>query len=246
MEYKNFKFEIKEIKAEDDNFFRFKGAASTFEDMDRGQDIIENGSFLKSLKKIKPVLLWQHKMSEPLGVLDEIREESKILYVEGRMPKNDDFVLKRVIPQIEIGSIVSMSIGFDIVVSEYDYKTEIRRIKQLDLYEISLVSVPMNPNATISSFKSKEEIKTKYSNLYKKDDKNINLNVIFDNFNNLKDVSSFLKDFGFSNNETNSLMHNLKKVIDTKVDTNSFIPIKVAKEIAELSKHIRKKYEIHS
>ena len=53
---------------------------------DLGNDVIEQGAFMRTLKRKKPhqiKLLYQHKTDMPIGVFDEIREDSKGLYVKG-------------------------------------------------------------------------------------------------------------------------------------------------------------------
>lgn len=150
-------FEVKEV-SEDDDFYYFKGYGSTFGNVDRGGDVVVQGAFKQTLMKQAPVLLWQHDRGEPLGVFAEIHEDSKGLYLEGKMPKNDTFVSGRVYPQLKTGSIKSMSIGYS--VDQYEIVDGITYLKELTLWEVSLVTFPMNPLATVDSVKSIDEIKT--------------------------------------------------------------------------------------
>lgn len=152
-EYKSFNFEIKNYRNEEEYFY-FEGYASTFGNVDLGNDVIEKGAFTETLKKDKFKILWQHKMIEPIGMPIKAYEDEKGLYIEAKLPKDDDFVRGRVIPQMKCGTIDSMSIGF--IVKEDDYKDKVRFIKSLDLFEVSLVSMPMNPRAMVSSFKSED------------------------------------------------------------------------------------------
>ena len=143
-----------EIKSIDDDkdFFQFEGHASTFGNVDLGDDVIERGAFTESLKKRMPKLLWQHDMREPLGIFIEAFEDAKGLFVRGKMPKDDKFVSERVIPQMKIGSITSMSIGFS--VNDFELKDGIRILKALNLFEASLVTFPMNEQATVTGMKA--------------------------------------------------------------------------------------------
>jgi HK97 family phage prohead protease len=155
LEYKNLPFEIKQTES-DDNFFFFQGHAAVFNTIDRGGDRILPGAFKESLENIPVKILWQHKTSEPLGVPVEIREDAKGLFVRGKMPKNDDLVKGRVVPQMEVGSVDSLSIGFltkERVWREVD-GVDIRDIVKVDLFEFSPVSIPMNPDALITSLKT--------------------------------------------------------------------------------------------
>ena len=150
-------FEVKQVK-EDEDFFYFSGYGSTFGNIDRGDDVIEKGAFVESLKNEMPKLLWQHKMSEPLGIFTNAFEDDRGLFVTGKMPKSDDFVRGRVIPQIKVGSISSMSIGFSIPSDGAEIRKmesgSVRFIKKVNLFEISLVTIPMNTEADITGFKS--------------------------------------------------------------------------------------------
>lgn len=155
--YKEFKFEVKQVDDEDTEFFRFEGLASTFGNIDRGGDTVERGAFADSLREMMPVILWQHRSQEPLGVPEAIFENDEGLVLKGVMPKSDDFVRGRVIPQMKIKSIKSLSIGFNIIEDEMkklDDGRTIRIIKKAQLWEVSLVTFPMDPKAVITNQKT--------------------------------------------------------------------------------------------
>jgi len=145
-------FEIKSMHDEDEKFFVFEGLASTFGNVDLGDDVVVKGAFEKSLKERTPVILWQHNTSEPIGMPTEIFETNEGLFLNARMPKDDDLVRGRVMPQMRVGSIRKMSIGFNTVDSENDGR--VRSLKELDLWEVSLVTFPMNTSADVTAFKS--------------------------------------------------------------------------------------------
>ena len=113
LKYKTVDFKEQTFK-EDEKYFWFEGYLSTFGNIDRGGDVIEKGAFAESLKELIPHLFWMHKSDEPLGVYDSVVEDQNGLYVKGRLPKDDKFVSDRVIPQMKIGSIKSMSIGYSV------------------------------------------------------------------------------------------------------------------------------------
>ena len=166
---KKMSFRLLEVKVDDqesERFFTFEGYASTFGNIDRGNDVVERGAFVASIndmtknavdiagtsfKKLMPVL-WQHNMDMPIGSFIEMREDSKGLYVKGILPKEDEFVKSRVIPQMRVGSVSDMSIGF--MIENQEYKGDVRYIKEAILFETSLVTIPMNPKASVTSFKS--------------------------------------------------------------------------------------------
>lgn len=152
--YKQIPLEIKQFgeDTEDNSFHFFEGLASTFGNKDFGDDVIEHGAFTETLKKITPTILWQHDMRDPIGMPMTLEEIQEGLFVKARMPKEDTLVSGRVAPQMRVGSIKSMSIGFS--VEEFEIKDGIRFIQKLTLWEISLVTLPMNNKAKVTNFKS--------------------------------------------------------------------------------------------
>ena len=156
LEFKNLSFNIQETK-EDEKYFIIKGYAAAVNNIDLGDDKIVPGAFKSTMeyfnsgKKIK--YLWQHDHKQPIGVIKEIKEDSNGLFTHSILPKNDTFVKGRVIPQIEVGSIDSMSIGYNIIEKEYD-SNNTRLLKDILIKEVSLVSFPMNEQAVITGYKS--------------------------------------------------------------------------------------------
>lgn len=152
-------FEIKSINEEDPNFFMFEGYASTFGNIDDGLDRVKAGAFAKTIaawnasRKKLPVL-WQHDTAMPIGVYPSLTEDQKGLFVKGCLPKSDTFVSGRVIPQMKCGSISDMSIGY--IAQKYSFAEGgmVRDLEEIDLKEVSLVTMPMNSEANVTGFKS--------------------------------------------------------------------------------------------
>jgi len=143
--------EIKELESNKDNYV-FEGYAAVFNNIDYGDDIILPNAFKESLKsKHKVKILWQHRHDCPIGVPIEIKEDDKGLYIKGKLPKDDEFVKTRVMPQMKVGSL-EMSIGY--YTKDAEYKDKVRYIKEVFLAEVSLVSIGMNNEAQITDFKS--------------------------------------------------------------------------------------------
>lgn len=193
MKYKTMSFKVDETKEKDAKFFTLSGHGSIFDNVDRDDEVIEKGCFVESLKNIQPILLWQHKTFEPIGVFTKIGEDNKGLALDAKMPLNDDLVKGRVKPQVEIGSVKTMSIGFRTRVDEYDRKTGINYIKKVDLYEVSLVSISANSLAVISDYKSfdkeLEDAKT------------------------IRDMEKYLKNIGISNKKSAIIISKFKKIV---------------------------------
>ena len=182
-EIKSFPFEVK-ATAEENNIFTFEGYASTFNNVDHGDDIVIRGAFSNSLSKNSQVpILWQHQMSEVIGISVQLYEDDKGLFIKGNLPKDDTLVSGRIIPQMKVGSIKEMSIGF--FTKNYDRaKDGIRLLKEIDLFEVSLVTKAMNSQALVTGFKS---------------------------FETLRDIEQTLKDNGFSNTEAKTLISKIKE-----------------------------------
>jgi len=145
---------------EDKNYGTFEGYGSVFGNKDLGNDVIEKGAFAKSLKKRKPQsvkLLYQHKSDMPIGVFDEIREDDHGLVVKGRLALKTQAGAEAY-ELLKMGALDGLSIGFRVNPKEvsYDKRGNKRIIKEVDLMEVSLVTFPMNPQATVRSVKGEE------------------------------------------------------------------------------------------
>lgn len=133
----------------------FEGYASLFGLVDMGRDEIMPGAFRESLLRrgasdIK--LLWSHDAREPVGIWDDVREDSRGLKVSGRL--NLAVTRAREIHALmREGAIDGLSIGFRTQRAVTDRKTGVRRLFKVDLWEISLVTFPMLPQARVSSVK---------------------------------------------------------------------------------------------
>ena len=157
----NFLIEKKSVKEEvqkDGKFGFFEGLASTFGNIDRYDDIIEKGAFKKSLQTGKSIkLLWQHNMHNIIGSFTEVKETDEGLYVKGRI--NLGTVQgQEALALLQAGDIDSMSIGFIPKDFAYNENDETRILKEIDLFEISLVTMPANEKALITAVKSIDNI----------------------------------------------------------------------------------------
>lgn len=137
----------------------FEGYGSVFGVKDSYSDIIVPGAFQKSLdawreKGRLPAMLWQHNMSEPIGVYTEMREDATGLYVKGNLLIDGDPLAKRAHAHMKARSLSGLSIGYMLNDYEYDKEKGAFLLKELDLWEVSLVTFPANDEARISDVKS--------------------------------------------------------------------------------------------
>lgn len=151
-------FEIKDVSASG----TFAGYGSVYGNVDQGDDIVAPGAFADSLKSHAskgrlPALLWQHKQSEPIGTFTAMREDDHGLYVEGKLALKTQRGAEAY-ELMQMKAISGMSIGFQAKEDDFDRKSGIRTILKGDLWEVSLVTFPMNDSARIVHIKSIEEV----------------------------------------------------------------------------------------
>ncbi|WP_334603939.1 HK97 family phage prohead protease [Escherichia coli] len=137
----------------------FEGYGSVFGVKDSHDDVVMSGAFAASLRawsdrKALPALLWQHRMDEPIGVYTEMKEDDVGLYVRGRLLIDDDPLVKRAHAHMKAGSLTGLSIGYVLKDWEYDRTKEAFLLKEIDLWEVSLVTFPSNDEARISDVKN--------------------------------------------------------------------------------------------
>jgi HK97 family phage prohead protease len=134
----------------------FTGYASLFGKADLGRDMVLPGAFRASLARRSAAgvkMLFQHDPAAPIGVWLDIREDASGLYVKGRLatevPRARD-----ILSLMRAGALDGLSIGFRTVRGRTDAKTGVRSLIEVDLWEISIVTFPMLPEARVAAVKS--------------------------------------------------------------------------------------------
>jgi uncharacterized protein len=131
----------------------FEGYASLFGVRDTCGDIVAPGAFAASLRRsgaARVKMLWQHRADEPVGVWTEIVEDARGLKVRGRL----DLSVARAreaLSLIRAGALDGLSIGFRTLRAANDPKTGARRLLEIDLIEISIVTFPALRQARIGA-----------------------------------------------------------------------------------------------
>lgn len=155
--------QIKAIKDDDPDYIYVDAIASVYNNIDLGGDRVLPGAFSDDIKAYgneRPIL-WQHDTRQPVG-MGTFSDGLKSLNFRAKLPKDDDFVMKRVIPQMRVGSVKTCSIGYDTVKQQYNSVENVRDLIVLKLYEASFVTFAMNPEARILSLsKCMDTIETK-------------------------------------------------------------------------------------
>ncbi|NML88750.1 HK97 family phage prohead protease [Sphingobium sp. TB-6] len=177
MERSAFAFEVKNL----DEAGYIEGVAAAYGNVDYGGDRIVSGAFAKSLqaKSSVPMLLF-HDMRRPIGRWGKIAETDAGLSVEGKIStKTRDG--GEAYELVRDKALSGLSIGYDLLRKRMDGK--VRELIELDLHEVSLVSVGMNPLATITDVK----------------------NIREGGLPSLSQFESFLREAGFSKSEATAI-----------------------------------------
>lgn len=151
-------FVSKMMEEGDDSIF-IEGYAST-SSVDRADHTIMPSAWSNGLREYlkNPVLLAFHDHTNPVGKTVDHRVDSNGLWIKGRVSAAAEKVYKLVRDEI----ISAFSVAFMIKDAEYNPDADVLVIKELELYEISLVSVGMNRNTLFSlskSFENDDEFK---------------------------------------------------------------------------------------
>ena len=161
MKYLRIKLDQKTIDGDDGTV---SGYASVFGNKDSYGDVVEAGAFDRTLgeKDIKQVkMLWQHNSSMPIGVWESSQIDNFGLRLTGRLlieqnvPKADEAYTL-----LKAGVVDGLSIGFIPKLEEWDSENRVNRIKDVDLFETSLVTFPANDLSRITDIKSADELAT--------------------------------------------------------------------------------------
>lgn len=190
---------IKAVPSEGDKV-KISGYAST-NDKDRAGDVILPtawksgiGNYLKN-----PILLFNHNYDRPIGKATNIHFDDKGLQIDGEIIEAEAANL------IKNEVLKAFSVGFMVKDADYDSKTDVFVIKEAELYEISVVSVPCNQDAVFSVSKSFEtpseysEFKKQFSSVDTENSVNTQVSVETNNKKEekkmeLKDIEAMLKD----------------------------------------------------
>ena len=142
----------------------FEGYGAVFGNQDSYGEVILPGAFKDSLRRwgesgSMPPVLWQHKRDEPLGLILEMEEDDRGLFIRGQLLIKEVQRAKEAHSLLKNRAISGLSIGYVPVVDEYDRDEGIVYLKEIDLWEISVVTFPANPEAGVTTVKA-NNIKT--------------------------------------------------------------------------------------
>jgi HK97 family phage prohead protease len=130
----------------------FEGLLAVYNNVDLGGDVILAGAFTKTLQEhgSQVPLLWQHKTDEPIGTLT-LTDASDALHCKGQLLMDLPTAQKAYL-LLKSKIISGLSIGYDTIKDTVD--NNVRYLKELRLWEGSVVTFPMNPEAMVQAIKS--------------------------------------------------------------------------------------------
>ena len=137
---------------DEDGSVKIRGMASTSE-FDRAGDSISSDAWTKGgLKNFEknPIILFNHDYNRPIGRATALKATNNGLEMEAKISK----AAKDVVELVKDGVLGAFSVGFRVKDADYVEETDGLRIKDAELFEVSVVSVPCNQTATFSLAKS--------------------------------------------------------------------------------------------
>ena len=150
-EYKTIQFKLSDYNEEEGIF---SGYGAVFSNVDSGGDIIEPGAFTKTIAegvgRVK-ILSGHNESLLPIGIPLELREDENGLFIKAKI--SDTTLGRDVRTLIRDGVLGELSIGYDPVNFEYD-ADGFRHLKEVKLWEISVVTWAMNDQAVITDYKA--------------------------------------------------------------------------------------------
>ena len=133
---------------------QIEGYTIYFNYIDQGPDVVLAGAFAASLARLKASgrsvkMLWQHDATQPIGVWDEVREDDVGLFVKGHLIADVPKSLEAA-RLLSAGALDGLSIDYRTIKAQKRADGS-RALSELDLWEVSLVTFPMLPEARVSA-----------------------------------------------------------------------------------------------
>lgn len=128
--------------------------------VDRGKEVINQDAW-KNLENYKKngIILFNHDPDKPIGKMLDIRATEDGLWLKAKISKSKDPFVSYIRDLVDEGILNAFSVGFDPIDEEKNHDG-VLEVKALDLYEVSVVTLPMNQDSIFSlsskSFKGME------------------------------------------------------------------------------------------
>jgi HK97 family phage prohead protease len=137
-----------------------EGYGSVFGNVDSYGEVVQPGAFTQSLvdarRKGRTIkMLWQHDATQPIGIWDDLAEDSKGLWVKGHLLRDVSPKAAEAHGLMKAGALDGLSIGYRTLDAEPDDKRPgVVLLKKLDLLEVSPVTFAANDRARVEVVKS--------------------------------------------------------------------------------------------
>ncbi|MBN9585987.1 MAG: peptidase U35 [Afipia sp. 62-7] len=132
-----------------------EGYASLFGEIDQARDMVMPGAFTQTLQSrgLRRIpMLFQHDPSELVGIWLDLHEDFRGLWARGRLIP-DVARGRELLALVREGAIDGLSIGYRTVRAKIDPKTRVRKLYQVDLWEVSIVTFPLLNGARVRAVK---------------------------------------------------------------------------------------------
>lgn len=168
MKTKHFELRVKAAEKEEG---RISGYASVFGNKDSYGDVVVKGAFSSFLHKISlsrkvvPVF-YGHNLEDPkanIGRVLSLVEDDYGLKFDAQLDLSGDTYGRIVYEQLKDGRLDSMSFGYQVL--DYSMEKDTTELKELELFEISVVPIPANPAALVTEVKAGRAISAKNMDL---------------------------------------------------------------------------------
>lgn len=148
MNTKDYRLDVKSVSEEGE----FEGMLSVYNVVDLGGDLVEPGAFTKTIEENSGTvpMLWQHDTTQPIGTL-QLKETADGLAVRGKLILTVQRA-REAYDLLKSGSIRGLSIGYQKI--KHEMVKGVRHLKELKLYEGSIVTFPMLPVAQVTAIKA--------------------------------------------------------------------------------------------
>jgi HK97 family phage prohead protease len=189
--------EVAELKFDDGVEGRFTGYASVWGRVDSYGDTVVKGAFERTMadRKRMPLMLYQHDSSQVIGKWLHFEEDDYGFRAEGELTR-DHSIADDVRASMRHGAIDGLSIGFRMFEDGSEKAEDGGRIlKDIDLVEVSVVSMPAETEARI--FEVREEIEM---------------------IETIRDIEAFARRAGFSRNDAKRLVSSFRSVYQREAD----------------------------
>src|SRR5215210_1022958 len=133
-----------------------EGYASLFGELDAARDMVMPGAFARTLKSrgLRRIpMLFQHDPAEPVGVWLELAEDFRGLRARGKLIP-EVARARELYALVSSGAVDGLSIGFRTVKGRIDPASRVRKLIDVDLWEISIVTFPLLSGARVRAVKS--------------------------------------------------------------------------------------------